>query len=86
MKALILRGQIIQVCEQEFEVHPDYQWVDCPGECSTNWIYQDGVFLQPEPEVTIPDPNDIINKKIDAMWHFCDTGDRSVIDTVKQEL
>ena len=86
MKALIKNGQIVQVSETEFEVHPDYQWVDCPEDCSTHWVYVDGIFLAPVPEQPMHDPSEILNKKLDAVWHFCDTGDRSIIDEVKQEL
>jgi hypothetical protein len=86
MKALILRGQIVQVAAKEFVVHPDYQWVQCPDDCTTEWIYQDEVFIAPEPEKPFIDSQDVMNKKLNAIWHFCDTGDRSAIDAVKQEL
>lgn len=49
MKALILRGQIIQVAAQEFVVHPDYKWVDCPDDCTTDWLVIDGVITRPTP-------------------------------------
>ena len=55
MKALILRGTIIQVAAQEFEVHPDYQWVDCPDNCTTDWEYLNGVLTPPSPIIPTVD-------------------------------
>lgn len=86
MKALIKLGQIIQVEEKEFPVHPDYKWIDCPDDCSTFWSYVDGIFTPPIPEKPFVDPQLDMNKKINAMWQFCDTGDRSAIDAIKQEI
>jgi hypothetical protein len=85
VKALIKLGQIVQVSKESFDVHPDYQWVDCPDDCSTLWTYDDGLFLPPEPEKPFVDPNEILNKKINAMWVYCDTGDKSAINAVKIE-
>lgn len=42
-KALILNETIVDVCENEFEVHESMFWVDCPNECSAEeWEYKNG--------------------------------------------
>ena len=51
MKALIFNGEIIQVQQTTFDVHPDYEWHDCPDETNRDWKYVDGVFTPPAPIV-----------------------------------
>jgi hypothetical protein len=51
MKALIYKGEIIQVQQTTFDVHPDYEWHDCPDETNRDWSYVDGVFTPPAPIV-----------------------------------
>ena len=51
MKALIYNGEIIQVQQTVFDVHPDYEWHDCPDETNREWSYVDGVFTPPAPIV-----------------------------------
>ena len=47
MKALIKGTEVIQVQEQQFEVHPDFIWVSCPDDCTTDWSYIGGVLTPP---------------------------------------
>lgn len=44
MKALILNGSVIDLCEAEFEVHPSLVWVDATDETEVGGSYVDGVF------------------------------------------
>lgn len=51
MKALVLNEKVVQVEQQEFEVHPSLVWVDCPNNVVAGWSYKDGQFVEPEPIV-----------------------------------
>jgi hypothetical protein len=46
MKALIHNGVVVDVSEQEFEVHEEFIWVDAPGDITAGCVYQDGVFTR----------------------------------------
>jgi hypothetical protein len=86
MKALIKNNQIVQVSANEFEVHPDYKWMDCPDNCTTEWAYSNEQFIEP---VIIPDPVDSLplrEEMIKAMWRFCSTGDKTSIDAIKDQV
>lgn len=49
-KALIFDGKIVDVADNEFEVHSSMVWVDCPDECrALDWTYADGEFTPPKP-------------------------------------
>ena len=49
MKALIQDGKIIQLSEEEFEVHPSYTWVDnVPENVRTGWNYDGTNFSDPD--------------------------------------
>ena len=54
MKALILENKVVDVVEQEFEVHSSLTWMDCPVECKVGTWELVGGNLQviPEPEDT----------------------------------
>jgi hypothetical protein len=49
MKALVLNQQVVQVEQQEFEVHPSLVWIDCPDGVTAGWKYENGEFIEPEP-------------------------------------
>lgn len=36
--ALILNGQVVQVSDQTFPVHPDLEWVECSDEVKPGWV------------------------------------------------
>ena len=46
-KALILNGEVVDVAEQEFEVHSSLMWVDCPDEVMPLWLYDGSTFTNP---------------------------------------
>lgn len=48
MKALIHNDQIVDVHPVGFPVAPELQWVDCPDDCTTQWVYLNGA-CQPKP-------------------------------------
>jgi hypothetical protein len=48
MKALIFKGQIVDVVANEFPVAEELTWVDCPDNCVANiWTYSNGVCTSP---------------------------------------
>lgn len=61
MKALISPNENNRICQvqiQDFEVAEPLFWKICPDNCTTEWIYIDGVF---EPPI-IPIPTENENK------------------------
>lgn len=70
MKALVYQGKIVQVAAQEFEVHPDYSWHDCPDACTTEWSFNDGVFEAPVP--VVPTTEELLKEYKDAIRVFLD--------------
>jgi hypothetical protein len=84
MKALIKLGQIVQVSKKPFKAHPDYIWMDCPDDCTTEWSYSDGLFAKPEPVIEPKDHGKLQQEKINALWAFCDSGDKSEIEEIKK--
>ena len=47
MKALIADNKVIEIAETEFEVNPNWQWVDCDDSITTRHTYEDGTFTAP---------------------------------------
>jgi hypothetical protein len=47
MKALILNNQVVQTAAQEFEVHSDFQWVDCDEAVQSGWSLDGSQFTAP---------------------------------------
>lgn len=55
MKALISpqeNNRICEVAETDFPIALPLFWVDCPSDCTAEWIYVDGRFIEP----IIPQP------------------------------
>lgn len=52
MKALIFNGKVIQIEEQEFEIHSDFSWVDCDSSIKVGFVYDGTTFSNPYPELT----------------------------------
>lgn len=48
--ALILNGQVVQVSNTTFPVHPELQWVTCPEGVAAGWSYDGSKFVAPAPE------------------------------------
>jgi hypothetical protein len=53
MKALIFNNTVLDVCEDEFEVHPSLVWVEAVDGCFAGWTYENGSFRAPDP---LPEP------------------------------
>lgn len=70
MKALVYQGKIVQVALQEFDVHPDYSWHDCPDECTTEWAFNDGVFEAPVP--VVPTTEELLKEYKEAIRVYLD--------------
>lgn len=51
MKALVLDGKVVDVAEEEFPVHSDLVWVDCPSNVLAGWDYKNGEFVDTTPVV-----------------------------------
>jgi len=75
MKALILNNSVVDIAENEFEVHSSLTWMDCPDDCDPQWTVVDGVLTAPAP--ALPSsysslrfggyPN--IGDQLDALFH-----------------
>lgn len=47
MRALIHKGLVVDVKDEDFPVHSAMKWVDCPAECKAReWTYN-GSIVQP---------------------------------------
>ena len=48
MKALILDGKVMQIETEEFEVHSDWEWVECDDTVGSDWNYDGTNFINPD--------------------------------------
>ena len=48
MKAIIFEGEVLQIEAKEFEVHSDWQWVDCDDTVEVSWRYDGTNFTNPD--------------------------------------
>jgi len=54
MLALIFPNNNNQICQIEqtsFPVADPLYWIECPDNCTTEWMFKDGSFLPPEVNV-----------------------------------
>lgn len=73
MKALILNGEVVDIHETGFDVHPSMVWVDCDDSTQTGDRYVDGVIVK-----TVPPPRQYnearaaeypaLRDQLDAIW------------------
>ena len=59
-KALISpneNNRICQIEQAEFPIAEPLFWAQCPADCTTEWIYDNGNFLPPVPYVPTADEN-----------------------------
>jgi hypothetical protein len=78
MKALILNNNVVDVVEKEFEVHESLIWMDCPVDCTTDWIVKDDVVSSP------PEPAPLsykvlrrypeVGNQLDMLYHAIEAG------------
>lgn len=47
MYALLLNNKVVDVAENQFEVHESMSWVDCPDDVKIGWIIENGQFVDP---------------------------------------
>lgn len=47
MKALVLNNQVVDIQENEFEVHESMSWVECDNTVEVGYTYENGVFAAP---------------------------------------
>lgn len=52
-KALVLNGEVVQVENETFEVHPSLQWVDCPDWVQPRDTYANNEFTKFAPDATM---------------------------------
>ncbi len=50
MKALVLRGEVVDMSENSFEVHKELTWVEAPEYVHIGWLYDGENFLPPPPQ------------------------------------
>lgn len=73
MKALILNNKVVDLQENEFEVHSDMFWVEASTDVIVGATYIDGVFTNPTPYVPTYDvlrayEYPAIADQLDAFW------------------
>lgn len=61
MKALISPQENNRIVEvkannKTFPIAEPLHWIDCPNNCSTEWTYVNGEFIEPEPAPLPPNP------------------------------
>lgn len=44
--ALVKDSRIVQIADQPFTVHPDFQWVPVPDNTTTNDLYENGQVVK----------------------------------------
>ena len=74
---------------KEFEVHPDFQWIDCPDDIDEKVLYdhEDGSFFMPPPlktdyRLARGVGYGSIGDQLDAIWHHLDNG--GTLDTTSE--
>ena len=59
-KALISTNENNRICEvrdTEFDVAFPLYWANCPDDCTTQWIFKNGVFNPPVPTIATAEEN-----------------------------
>jgi hypothetical protein len=51
-KALVFENQVVDIAEQEFEVHESMTWYDAPSGCNAGWILEGGRIINPADQRT----------------------------------
>tara|TARA_B100002019_G_scaffold131268_1_gene112777 strand:- start:5543 stop:5902 length:360 start_codon:yes stop_codon:yes gene_type:complete len=92
MKALIFENKVVDLCETEFPVSPEMEWVDCDDTVKTNYEYKDGTFTKP-PFTQPPEQflrkirNQMLSQSDWEMLKGLETGaDMSALKQYRQEL
>jgi hypothetical protein len=87
MRALMLNGTVMSVSELDFDVHPDYIWVDCPNDVLAGFTYEDGVFNKPYsemiPEYILQREYPPIEDQLDIQYWDSINGTTVWLDTIK---
>ena len=93
MKALIFENKVVDLCETEFPVSPEMEWVDCDDTVKAGYSYEDGVFTKPNLlNVSAEDMlrRDRNKKLLETDWEMLkglETGaDMSALKKYRQEL
>ena len=47
MKALLDNNKVIDTSAEEFDVHPNFVWMDCSDDCLAGWTLIDSVLTAP---------------------------------------
>jgi len=74
MKALVFNNIVMQVSDVEFDVHPDWKWIECTDDIKQGYSFDGQSFKAPE-----PNPNrtyaelraknyPAIGDQLDALW------------------
>ena len=78
MKALVYKNQVVDLKEEEHEVHPDNTWMDAPEGCETGWILEDGSLVAPPPAPSLSydaarmQEYPAIGEQLDMLYHAID--------------
>jgi len=75
MKALILNNKVVDISENEFEVHNSMTWVDCDETVKIGFGYDGTTFTSNEPTADeILERTELINKKASGKQKLLDLG------------
>lgn len=47
MKALVKDNKVVDVAIEEFMVHSDFYWIDCPEDCIPGWLVENYQAIRP---------------------------------------
>jgi hypothetical protein len=49
MRGLVFNNEIVDVVQQDFEVHEDAYWIDVPNDCKPGWKVSNDEAIRPNP-------------------------------------
>ena len=82
MKALIFEGKVVELADQQFEVHEGIQWVDAPDGIAVGYMY-DGASFSAPPAPPAPTYAEQRGKEYPPITDYLDgvvKGDQAQID------
>jgi len=82
MKALVFNKEVVDLAEQEFEVHKEFVWVDATSDVRVGYIY-DGTFFAEPPEPPARTYAQLRSKEYPPITDYLDgiaKGDQAQID------
>lgn len=94
MKALVSKNSptVHQIVEdnQVFETHEEFQWINAPVGCTTEWIYKEGILVEPDEALVTYDMHrrnnyPTVEEQLDILYHEGYEGWKAAIDLIKNK-